>query len=166
MKLQVERACKEKGISFSFHFEEPAAGLGDVTAFPWHDERVHVEGTYWFDGLHIVVQGIIRTRGTYTCSRCLLLVSVKREATLSEIYGTEAELPDDVLPYDGEYIDLTETIRETLILSEPMQVLCRSTCAGLCPACGANLNEEHCSCPTDTIDPRLAVLEELLRSKH
>ena len=102
----------------------------------------------------------------YTCSRCLSPVSVDRNETLSEVYGTEAELPEDVLPYNGEYIDLTETIRETLILSEPMRVLCRPDCKGLCPQCGANLNDGPCSCPTDKIDPRLEVLAQLLQSKE
>lgn len=166
MKLQVEKALKEQGKKFPFSFERPAADLGDVSTLPWHRYTVAVEGNYWFDGNHMVVHGTIHTKGMYTCSRCLTPVSVDRNATLSEVYGTEAELPDDVLPYNGEYIDLTETIRETLILSEPMKVLCRPDCKGLCPQCGANLNEGPCSCPTDRIDPRLAVLGDLLKSKH
>ncbi len=166
MKLQVEEAIKEMGKSFPFSFTSPAAELGDVAGLPWEDATVTVAGTYLFDGNHLIVQGTIRTSGVYPCSRCLTPVSVDRNETLSEVYGTEAELPDDVLPYNGEYIDLTETIRETLILSEPMKVLCRPDCKGLCPQCGANLNEGPCSCPTDRIDPRLAVLGDLLKSKH
>lgn len=168
MKLQVEKALKEMGKYFPFSFERPAAELGDVDDFPWKDATVAVEGTYCFDGNHLLVEGTIRTSGMYPCSRCLTPVSVDRNETLSEVYGTEAELPEDVLPYNGEYIDLTETIRETLILSEPMRVLCRPDCKGLCPQCGANLNEGPCSCPTDNIDPRLEALAQLLRSnkKH
>ena len=166
MKLQVEEALKEAGKSFPFSFECPAAELGEVEDLPWKDATVVVDGAYWFDGNHMVVQGTIQTSGKYTCSRCLSPVSVDRKETLSEVYGTEAELPEDVLPYNGEYIDLTETIRETLILSEPMRVLCRPDCKGLCPQCGANLNDGPCSCPTDKIDPRLEVLAQLLRSKE
>ena len=166
MKLQVEEALKEAGKLFPFSFECPAAELGDVADFPWKDAAVAVKGTYCYDGNHIVVSGTICTTGIYICSRCLTPVSVDRNETLSEVYGTEAELPEDVLPYNGEYIDLTETIRETLILSEPMRVLCRPDCKGLCPQCGANLNDGPCSCPTDKIDPRLEVLAQLLRSKE
>ncbi len=166
MKLQVEEARREEGRKIPFSFETPAAELGDVDAFPWKGSPVIAEGSFWSDGTHIVVSGTVRTSGVYPCSRCLTPVSVDRNATLSEVYGAEAELPDDVLPYNGEYIDLTETIRETLILSEPMKVLCRPDCKGLCPQCGANLNEGPCSCPTDKIDPRLAVLGELFTSKH
>lgn len=166
MKLQVEEALKEPGKSFPFSFQTPAADLDGVSGLPWEKEMVDVKGTYLFDGNHIVVNGTVSTKGVYTCSRCLSPVSVKRNETLSEVYGTEAELPEDVLPYNGEYIDLTETIRETLILSEPMRVLCRPDCKGLCPQCGANLNEGPCSCPTDNIDPRLAVLAKLLKSNE
>lgn len=166
MKLQVEEALKEVGKSFPFSFECPAAELGEVDDLPWKDATVVVDGAYWFDGNHMVYRGTIKTTGMYTCSRCLSPVSVDRNETLSEVYGTEAELPEDVLPYNGEYIDLTETIRETLILSEPMRVLCRPDCKGLCPQCGANLNDGPCSCPTDKIDPRLEVLAQFLRSKE
>lgn len=162
MKLQVEEALKEKGKEFPFSFNVPAAELGDVDAFPWKSHDVAVEGAFVFDGNHLVVHGTIHTKGVYTCSRCLTPVSVDRNATLSEVYGTEAELPNDVLPYNGQYIDLTETIREILILSEPMKVLCRPDCKGFCQQCGANLNEGPCSCPTDSIDPRMAVLAKLL----
>lgn len=161
MKLQVEDVYNAKGDKISFRFEQNAADLNDVSIYPWGQSLIVVEGLYWFDGNHIVINGIIHTQGVYTCSRCLTDVTVDRNAALSEVYGAEVELPENVLPYNGEYIDLTETIREILILSEPMRVLCQETCAGLCPTCGANLNEEHCSCPTDSIDPRLAILETL-----
>jgi uncharacterized protein len=166
MKLQVEEARNNEGRKYSFSFVEPAAALGDVDMFPWKSQNVAVEGEYWFDGNYMVVLGTVYTSGTYICSRCLTPVSVDRKETLSGVYGTEAELPEDVLPYNGEYIDLTETIRETLILSEPMKVLCRPDCKGLCPQCGADLNEGPCSCPTDKIDPRFAVLGGLVNNKH
>lgn len=163
MKLQVEEARNNEGKKFTFSFEEPAAVLGDIDMYPWKDNIISVQGAFWSDGNHLVVQGTIHTSGIYPCSRCLTPVSVDRKETLSEVFGTEAQLPEDVLPYNGEYIDLTEAIRDTLILSEPMRVLCREDCKGLCPQCGANLNEGPCSCPTDKIDPRLAKLGELFK---
>ena len=59
MKLQVEEALKEAGKSFPFSFECPAAELGDVDEFPWKDATVAIDGTYGFDGNHIVVHGNI-----------------------------------------------------------------------------------------------------------
>lgn len=166
MKLQVEEARNNEGKSYVFSFVEPAANLGDVDMFPWNSHDVTVQGEYWFDGNYLVVQGTIRTSGTYSCSRCLTQVSVQRDETLSESFGMEDDLPEDVWPYNGEYIDLTEAVRETLILSEPMRVLCRPNCKGLCPQCGADLNEGPCSCPTGSVDPRFAILGNLIDKTH
>lgn len=166
MRIQVENARKEEGKKFSFSFIQPVYHLGDVGDLPWKDSDVSVDGEYWFDGSHLIVAGTIRTIGTYPCSRCLKPVTVEREALLAETYGTERELPEDVFYYNGEYVDLTESVRELLIASEPMKVLCRTDCAGLCPQCGSDLNEGICSCLADNIDPRLAVLGELLNRKY
>jgi uncharacterized protein len=66
-------------------------------------------------------------------------------------------------PYvtDG-LLDLRGWARDALALTLPTQLLCRADCAGLCPTCGADLNEAgpehaHESGP----DPRWAKLSEL-----
>ncbi len=55
-------------------------------------------------------------------------------------------------------------IREYLLISIPINSLCKTNCAGLCPVCGTNHNHEQCDCKTDSIDPRLAKLKDLLDS--
>jgi len=47
-----------------------------------------------------------------------------------------------------------------------MKPLCHADCKGLCPQCGANLNLESCTCENVQVDPRLAVLKNLLQSKE
>ncbi len=64
--------------------------------------------------------------------------------------------------YDGEELDITEDIRDMVILSLPMKPLCSDTCKGLCPKCGTNLNEEKCNCVLEEIDPRLEKLREFV----
>ena len=49
------------------------------------------------------------------------------------------------IPMDGFY-DLTDEVRENLLLSMPMRIKCKEDCKGLCSGCGANLNTEKCSC--------------------
>ncbi len=54
----------------------------------------------------------------------------------------EIELSDEDMMTDfvtGEEVDLGEIIREQIFLALPMKSVCRPTCAGLCPKCGANL---------------------------
>jgi len=47
-------------------------------------------------------------------------------------------------------------------LSIPMKLLCREDCQGICPGCGANLNQEACRCGEKPGDPRWEKLRELL----
>jgi uncharacterized protein len=66
-------------------------------------------------------------------------------------------------PYvEGDVLDIAAWARDALALATPDQVLCRPDCAGLCPVCGADLNEAgpghaHERAP----DPRWAMLREL-----
>ena len=60
--------------------------------------------------------------------------------------------------FQGDGIFLTDILSEQVNLLIPMKVICRSDCRGLCPHCGANLNNEECRCDTPSIDPRLAQL--------
>ena len=54
----------------------------------------------------------------------------------------------DVLP-DDHIIDMEPLIKAALMVDAPAQPLCRDDCAGLCPSCGANLNEGDCGCESD-----------------
>jgi uncharacterized protein len=54
-------------------------------------------------------------------------------------------------------LDLRDALREYLLIAEPLKPLCRPDCAGLCPTCGANLNEEACSC-APAVDKRFGAL--------
>jgi len=43
-------------------------------------------------------------------------------------------------------LDLREALWQYMLIAEPLKPLCRLECAGLCPSCGANLNEGACGC--------------------
>jgi uncharacterized protein len=65
-------------------------------------------------------------------------------------------------PYvdEGE-LDLAGWARDALALTLPPQLTCRPDCAGLCPQCGANLNEDPEHAHEREPDPRWAKLSEL-----
>lgn len=122
----------------------------------------------------IFVFGTLHTSLELVCVRCLTSFAWPLEFTLEEEFRptidiyTGAALP---LPLDDEVatqidahheIDLAEVIRQNLLLAIPLQPLCRSQCAGLCPSCGKNWNEGPCKCHTIEIDPRLKKLQALL----
>lgn len=163
MKLQVEQAKEHIGKPFPFSFTLSSDVLGDVIAFPWSRHDITISGEFRFDGQHYVVTGTVTTRGQYACSRCLEDTEHVHIVEFDETFGHMAQCEDsEIVPFDGVTIDLTEPIRETLIINEPSQVLCQDDCKGLCVHCGANNNVSPCSCESFVVDPRLAVLRTLL----
>jgi len=111
------------------------------------------------------------------CARCLEPFRLDLEEALDLLFlpasanvgpskDEERELKDEDMAvsfYRDDKIDLSLLIREQLYLGLPMKPICRVDCAGLCPACGANLNLARCSCARETVDPRLASLKTLLK---
>lgn len=96
------------------------------------------------------------------CARCAELVRNTVEIELEESFSPVANIPPDeqVSPIDlNGYINLNPILRDLVIVSTPMQILCRPDCKGLCPRCGTDLNQGQCDCEIDDVDPRLAVLK-------
>ena len=109
-------------------------------------------------GSKIVVKGVIKTLVQLECGRCLedFLCHVDEDFTATFLPADqrpkepdlELESDDlDVSFYEGKVIDLSELVREEILLSIPMNPLCRVNCRGVCPECGKNLNEGKCYCP-------------------
>ncbi len=59
--------------------------------------------------------------------------------------------------------DLEPVLRDAVVLSLPMQPVCREDCAGLCAECGANLNDDP-DHHHDAVDIRWAALQGLTGS--
>jgi len=114
----------------------------------------------------VVIQGVLHT----TCSRCLSPMTHTVDLRLKSDYmPAPAEMKDDHLEaqrlsaeegYFRHEIQLGEYIISELVLSLPFIYICSEGCKGLCPQCGANLNESPCACVAAP-DPRLQVLEQL-----
>jgi uncharacterized protein len=58
-------------------------------------------------------------------------------------------------------LDVASLLWQHLLLELPVKVLCAASCKGICPTCGADLNEGECACEAETGDPRLAPLRGL-----
>lgn len=99
------------------------------------------------------------------CRRCLepVRTPIHREPLL--VFGSGGAEEDDgeirALPEEALDLDLGEAIREELILEVDPFVLCDPECRGLCPRCGANLNETTCECEAEVDDPRWDALRAL-----
>lgn len=97
------------------------------------------------------------------CDRCGTAFEKPFHVSLERMLASELEDEDndEILLLDNGAFDLDELVRETFILNMDTKTLCRADCKGLCPGCGANLNEEECRCKKE-IDPRWAALQKLL----
>ncbi|MFR1166572.1 MAG: YceD family protein [Adlercreutzia equolifaciens] len=104
----------------------------------------------------ILVQGTAAGDATTQCARCLEDVTYGLEGDIEGYFliggEEEAETPEDMegdefdfLP-DNRKIDLVPLIVAALLLEVPLVPLCDDDCKGLCPQCGANLNEGPCGC--------------------
>jgi uncharacterized protein len=66
------------------------------------------------------------------------------------MFTSDPDLQDDPSVHEiapsATQIDLVEFVREELALAVPSYPLCRPSCAGLCPRCGADLNTGPCQC--------------------
>ncbi len=121
---------------------------------------------------NILVEGKVNTESDLNCGRCLSPFKAGATLDIEEEYfpssditnGTPLPGPDEpgVFTIDENgTLDLTEAIRQYSVLLSPMKPLCRQDCAGLCPVCGANLNQSDCDCPRQPADHRWAKLSEL-----
>lgn len=109
-------------------------------------------------GAGVFVRGAMRTRLMLACRRCLKPVSVPLDEKMDLLFQDLMEENGDgagevyPIPPKALEIDLTDAVREQLLLRLPRFVLCMEECSGLCPRCGADLNQAPCACaPVETL---------------
>src|SRR3954447_3243208 len=97
------------------------------------------------------------------CYRCLDDAVLEVPIAAREYQATNPEGADELkTPYlDDGNLDLTAWSRDTVALALPDKILCRAECAGLCPVCGKNLNNEPHTHKEASSDSRWAALEAL-----
>ena len=97
------------------------------------------------------------TRAIERCSRCLKEIETPLEIAFEEEYvpvvdantgaRVRAALAPDTFRIGPDFVlDLREGVRQYILMSEPAKPLCRPDCPGLCPNCGADLNQGSCRC--------------------
>jgi uncharacterized protein len=146
-----------------------AASVPDVR----FDGPVTGDAEVWNTGDSFLVKARLNGTAVLECSRCLGEFRLPLAARIEEHFKPGQPSPTGELEeddegrtfsfYEGDEIDLTEPLRQQVLLELPMKPLCAAACRGLCPNCGANLNDEPCRCePPAEVDPRLASLKRLL----
>ncbi|HCA04531.1 MAG TPA: nucleic acid-binding protein [Ruminococcaceae bacterium] len=99
-----------------------------------------------------------------SCDRCsdTVLRKVEQHFTHKLAQTLVDEANDDYIETPDFTIELDEVVISDILLALPQKFLCSPDCRGLCPKCGANLNNGDCGCDRREIDPRLAILKQLI----
>jgi uncharacterized protein len=120
-------------------------------------------------GSAIVALGSISAPVRATCSRCLCEFDTVIEAEVDGFYvrpGDEEGVPEEqeIEPIEADStVDIGPALVSALVLEAPFAPLHAEDCAGICPTCGADLNEGPCDCaPTSGADHPFAGLKSLL----
>jgi uncharacterized protein len=105
------------------------------------------------------------------CDRCLEPAACPVEGDfelnyrpVAEGYGEETAIDASEAEmgfYEGGGVELNDVLREYVLLSLPMQRLCRPDCKGVCPVCGKNRNLSQCQCQTEAADDRWSALKSI-----
>jgi len=116
----------------------------DVLGDDWSDGRLRCPFALHYE-LHaapvrggVLITGSASSTAVAQCDRCL--TSFRLPLVVQGICHFVR------MPEEG-YVDLTEEMREDILLALPDHLLCREDCRGLCPTCGGDLNRGPCGCP-------------------
>ena len=162
------------------------AAVGTSREYDIHEEDIQLD-----EDLKIIgpIDGYVRIRRTnqgllvdgwvdltleLTCTRCLKSFEQPIHVPYMEQFYptldilTGVALPpseeEDAFPIDDHHqVDLTEAIRQQVLLALPMVTLCSEDCQGLCSQCGQDLNLGTCDCQPE-VDTRFSVLAKLLQN--
>ena len=131
--------------SVIFALDERLGNPGDTLSLAGHlDESGYELGEHEFE----LPDGIDYDLALTNAGEGILVTEVDEYYLFEEPDQPEEDDSDDdldfalVLPDDT--IDLAEALSTSLIMETPFVVLCKPDCKGLCPVCGANLNEQDC----------------------
>ncbi|MBI5649884.1 MAG: DUF177 domain-containing protein [Chloroflexi bacterium] len=172
MRFNIAQLLKDHtGETRQYTLHEEIEGLDpDIVPLSALDGMIHLIRTT--DG--VFVTGKLHCSLELACARCLEPFALPLRFTLEEEFHSTLDILTGVfLPRTEEFepatqidehheIDLSEVIRQNILLALPLHAICRSQCAGLCPQCGKNWNDGACDCKRDAIDPRFEKLKALL----
>ena len=123
----------------------------------------------------LLVDGWVELTLELSCNRCLKDFEQPMHVNFEEQFYPTVDIvsglplppfdEDEIFPIDAHHqVDLTEAIRQNVLLALPMVTICQEDCKGLCSQCGQDLNLGTCECEPE-VDTRLSVLKTLLQNE-
>jgi uncharacterized protein len=168
LKVDLGRLAREGSILIEERVPADAP-LWQNSGLEWSEPvDVHIRVTEAGSG-EIVGRGRVKGKLHQECRRCLEPVEGELDAELTIVFeagGSGANSEEaGAYPYNpgAVHLDLSEAVREEVLLAMNPYVVCDPECPGLCPKCGANLKDGPCGCEETGTDPRWDSLRELKR---
>ena len=134
MKIKIND-IPESGLTLTESFDPVAMNLQTPNLI--FEAPVKVTAAFVKETDAVVVDVGVSGRMQLVCSRCLETFHCGYDGRYQFGYPVKGEVA----------LDVTNDIRQEILLDYPMNPLCRENCRGLCTRCGANLNEGACGCP-------------------
>lgn len=164
---------KTHEISFEYRMDSDL-GLIFEHLHPTESRPVLGTGKVMKSGKRFILQLTYSSQVKVSCDRCLEPFDYQFTGEFTRILEnglTENEIKEDeegeeIWIFEGDSVDLDPIVTDDIVLNLPLRMLCRTDCSGLCRICGQNLNTGSCACELDTVDPRMAALQELLKRKE
>ena len=162
MLLNVQKIINAPGERLDFSFELDLTDVDFGGRYPV-EKPVVVTGDVRNVAGMLLLQFTADTVLASVCDRCLKSFSNPKSVHYECMVADELEDEenDEILLIENGCVDLGDLARTMFILEMDTKTLCSEDCKGLCPGCGADLNQGSCTCKKE-VDPRLAVLAKLL----
>ncbi len=155
MKLVLRDYSEDELISVSQDYDPKELDLEFVDLK--YTDKLRLEGQVLKSSESLHFWGELNAPVERICGRCVIPVKDKIDQPFDLYYEIKGL----------EEIETLDDLRETLIVDHPVQYVCRQSCKGLCPQCGANLNEKACRCKIqDEISGPLSKLGEFFKKKN
>lgn len=162
MRLDLRDIIHTPGATRDFAYE---LDLSEVTLYGEHPftRPVRISGAVRNMAGALQLEGEAGTILDTRCDRCLKPLAVEFTVPVTTLLAEELEDEenDEIVLLENGQADLDDIFSTACILSLDGRHLCSEECKGLCPTCGADLNEGPCGCKKE-LDPRFAALAKLL----
>ena len=159
--MNVADLLRRPGSTREVHLEVPLPGLENASTRVDPDQPLTIDLRLESLSGGIVASGHVRGRWRAVCSRCLTALEADFDLSMREVFE-EDPIEEETYPLCHDEIDLEQPIRDLVVPELPPVPLCADDCPGLCPTCGANLNDDPCDCAAEAADPRWEALRALV----
>lgn len=165
MKVDIADITRVNGASIKLEFVE-AAPLSEPVEGYIIDTPVSFNGTLTNINGMLQLDGRLATSYRTICYRCLKTIEGQLDIGIRESFVNGKQGADEIDAYmfEGKFLDTGKVFEDNIVLNLPMKQVCNEDCRGLCQNCGANLNEESCSCSKDSMNPQMEALNKFFEN--